>query len=199
MTFTVQLSQGAAIEVYAGLPAVDDYLFGSNSKGAAKYNALAANSDARKRLLVDATRYIDRKRWQGTRNGAGGTTLQFPRNDLTLDGVAINDADQLAIVNEAVCELVAVLAASQSAYSQADTSSNIAAMGAGSARVEFFKPTSTSDGSASELPTVVDELIGQWLSGGTGAAVSLGGSSVTASSASYSNFDNCGTDRNDPL
>lgn len=194
--YTETITGGQAIEVYAGLAKVDAYLNSSSSKGAKAYRALPAGGDDRKRLIIDATRFVDRHRWQGVANGADGTTLAFPRDGLTLDGDVAADADQLALVEQAVCELVAVFAASSSAYSAADTSSNIKALGAGKARVEFWGPTRTKDGTASKLPTVADELIGRWLaSGAAGAKLSLGGSS---SSDSCSNFSTS-TKRNEPL
>jgi hypothetical protein len=195
--YTVEINGGAAVEVYAGLDKVDAYLNNSSSKGAIAYRALTAGSDDRKRLIVDATRMVDRHRWQGTANGLDGTTLAFPRDDIELEGAAASDADQLALVEDAVAELVAILAVKSSTYSQADTGSNIKAAGAGKARVEFFGPTRTKDGSATKLPTVVHDLIGMWLaSQSPGAVGSIGGAS---SSSSESNFNPCSIKPREPF
>lgn len=195
--YTVEINGGAAVEVYAGLAKVDAYLNNSSTKGAIAYRALTAGSDERKRLIVDATRLVDRHRWQGTANGLDSTTLAFPRDDIEIDGEVASDADQLALVEAAVAELVALLAVKASTYSQADTSSNIKAAGAGKARIEFFGPTRTKDGSATKLPTVVHDMIGMWLaSQAAGGGVSIGG---TSSSSSTSNFNPCSVKPRDPL
>lgn len=195
--YTVEVNAGAAVEVYAGLTKVDAYLNNSSSKGAVAYRGLTAGGDDRKRLIVDATRLVDRQRWQGTANALGNTTLAFPRDDIEIDGEVASAADQLALIEDAVAELVALLAIKASTYSQADTSSNIKAAGAGKARIEFFGPTRTKNGTATKLPTVVHDLIGMWLaSQSTGGGVSIGG---TSSSSSTSNFNPCSVKPRDPL
>ncbi len=176
MTFTVTFSNGATVEVYGGLDACDAYLFTSSSDAAAAYLALAEDSDDRKRRLADATRYIERQRWKGTRSGAGGTTLAFPRTDLTeADGeTTASDGYQLARVAQAVFELAALIAEDPSALSEADQSSNIKRMKAGSAELELFGPTSVRAGTAATLPTVVQSLLGMWLLGAGLSAVAGG-------------------------
>lgn len=189
--YTVQVTGAAApVEVYGGLTACDEHLLYSDSEGAIAYTALS--TDARKKKLVDATRYIDRKRWQGTRNAAGGTTLAFPRDGLEdEDGETATDAYQLDLVARAAFELAAVLAVESSVASDPDQGSNVKAMGAGSARIEFFGPTSPRMGTASKLPTVVNELLGQWLAGagGISSTITAGGSSTGACDSSIFDGD----------
>jgi hypothetical protein len=190
--YTVSLTGGSApYEVYGGITACDDYLLGRSGAGAAAYRALVVGSDDRDRLLVDATRYIDRQRWKGTANADGGTTLAFPRDDLEdLDSTEATNAEQLALVEQAVFEMVAVIAADEEASSAADQGSNIAEMGAGSARLKFFSPTSPGRGTATKLPTAVHDLIGHWLAGaGSGASVSVAGAATGTCGNSY--FDAC--------
>lgn len=191
MTFTVTITGGSPIEVYGGLDACDAYLLASPSTGAAAYRALSAGGDDRKRLLVGATRYIDARRWRGTRNGADGTALSFPRDGLVdEDGEEASNAYQLDRVARAVFELVALAAEDSSTLAEADQGSNIKSMGAGSARLEFFSPTRTKDGTAKTLPTAVDLLIGQWLAGSTAAgSASIGG--VATGTCGDSHFDDC--------
>lgn len=202
MTFNVTVTGGSPVEVYWDLAGVDNYILGMIGKGATAYRALPANGDARKQLVITVTRYIDRHAWKGTAELAaapgGATTLQFPRSGLTKsDGSAWSEAEQLSLIQQAVGELVAYFAAKQSAVNDADTSQNIRAIGAGSARVEFFSPTSRQRGTATVLPTPAQDLIGQWLAGGGAVQVSTGGSS---SSSSCSNFSGDGTERRrDPL
>lgn len=195
---TVTVTGGTAREVYGGLTACEAYLLDKIGDGAAAFRSLLAGGDDRKRLLIEATRYIDRQRWQGEANADGGTTLAFPRDALTADGVAISNADQLALVEQAVFELVAILAGDPDVIASADQSVNIKSMGAGSARLEFFGPARLKDGSASKLPTVVQDLIGHWLAGAGGGSVIIGG--IATGTDGEPSFDNCdGYEREDPF
>lgn len=192
--YTVTIAGASApIEVYGGIVACDDYLLGAIGDGAAAYRALAAGGADRSRLLVAATRYIDRQRWKGARNGADSTTLAFPRDDLEdLDGTAASNAEQLALVSRAVFELVALLAGDPDIAGQADQGQNIKAMGAGSARLEFFSPTTARAGTATKLPTAVHELIGHWLAGaGSTTAGTSAAAGVATGTCGNSYFDNC--------
>lgn len=193
--YTVHIpGASAAVEVYGGLTACDDYMLEQPGAGAAAYCELEAGSADRMRLLIGATRRINRMRWRGTRNAAGGTTLAFPRDGLLLtDGTAADNAAQLALVSQAAFELVALAALDEEVLSAADQSDNIKAMGAGPARIEFFSPARVKDGTATVLPTAVHELIGHWLAGAGGAnasSSSVGGSSTSGGSTSI--FGECG-------
>ena len=180
-----------ATEVYLGLTELDNLVYEMSGEGADAYRALDPASDARKRLLIDATRYIDRQRWQGTRNAAGGTMLAFPRDDLEdEDGEAASNEYQLTRVGEAVARLVAIAALDPDVLTAADQSQNIKSMGAGSAKLEFFGSTSRRAGTATKLPTAVHELIGQWLAG-SGGAVGLSVAGVSTGTESDSFFDEC--------
>lgn len=201
MTFDVTIAGMAAEEVYLDLAGVKQRIAGMIGKGAAAYRALVADSDDQKRLLTAATRFIDEQGWQGVAllaAAADPTTLQFPRSGLKIKGVDIAEADQLALVQKAFCEIVAVFAAQASAAATADTSQNIRAIGAGTARVEFFSPTSIARGTATKLPTPAQNLIGMWLAAGGGAVVvSVGGSSAPST---CSNFPlDYGVKRRDPF
>ncbi len=190
MTFTVTVTSGTAREVYGGLTALDAYALDSDGEAAVAFRALTDDDD-RKRKLIAATRYIERKRWQGTANGDGGTTLAFPRDDLELNGEDASNADQLALVEEAVFELAMLGTVDESVFSAADQSSNVKSMGAGKARMEFFSPTKVGSG-ASKLPTVVNELIGQWLAG-SGEMPLVSGAPSSTGTECDSYFDTCDT------
>ena len=201
MTFQVQITGFEPEEVYLDLAGVNQRIAGMIGKGAAAYRALPADGDDRKRLLTAATRWIDEHGWQGDpllAAAADPTTLQFPRSGLKLRGVDATEAQQLDLVQKAFCEAVAIFAAKQSAAADADTSQNIRSMGAGSARVEFFSPTSIARGTATKLPTQVQNYIGMWLAAGGGAVqVSVGGSSASSSCSNFP-YDR-GVKRNEPL
>lgn len=190
MIFFETVTGGTPVEVYGGLAACVGYLNGESSAGAVAFRNLD-NDDERKRRLIGATRFIDRKRWKGTRNGADGTTLAFPRDDLLdVDGTTATNAEQLALVNQAVFELAALGAADPDVFSTADQGENIKSMGAGSAKLEFFSPTSPARGTASVLPTVIHELIGQWLAGGT-AVIGLSVGGVATGTSPDTHFTDC--------
>ncbi len=191
--YTVTLTGGSVpYEVYGGITACDDYILGLVGAGADAYLALAVGSDGRDRLLVQATRFIDRQRWLGIRNGFDGTTLAFPRDDLIdLDGTDASNAEQLALVSQAAFEMVAVIAEDNAAAASQDTGSNIKRMKAGSAELEFWGPTSARAGTATKLPTAVHELIGHWLYGGVTAGTGAAVGGVATGTCGNSYFDNC--------
>ena len=164
-------------EVYGGLPNAIAYLTALLGPNYTSWLALV--EDDRERTLVGATRYIDRQRWRGAANAFDSTTLQFPRSGITdTAGVAITNATQLAAVEKAVFELSALAASDPDIFAALDQGQNIRSMGAGSARLEFFSPTKTGDGTATKLPTIANDLIGQWLLGsGPGAAI-IGGTAT---------------------
>lgn len=185
--FTVTISGVVnPIEIYGGTAAAVDYLGSSSSDGAVAWTALAA--DARSRALVDATRFIDRQSWQGAADGQGGTTLKWPRTGVAnADGTAVDSTTVPAALVQAVFELAALIAVDASVQSAVDSGSNISAVGAGTARVSYFRPTSAATGNATVLPTVVNALVGQWLSSAVGR---FGGSVSTGTSQGSSCDDN---------
>lgn len=188
--YTETVTGGTAREVYGGLAACDAYLLDEVGAAAEAYRALDSDDDARKRLLISATRYIDDHVWLGTANGAGGTTLAFPRDDLEDDhGLAIGDAAQLARVERAAFKMAAILAQRKNAADDADQGSNVKSMGAGTGRMEFFAPTGADDGTASVLPVAVDRLIGLWLAGQAVDVATVG--PIATGSGDASNFDDC--------
>lgn len=191
MTFTATLTSGPAHEVYGGLTACDDYLFAAVSAGAKKYRALPANGDDRKRLLVQATRWIDDILSAGTPTGAGGTTLQVPMEGVTdAAGNAMSDADQLALAERATFEAVAILAADQDAALAADTGSNIKILDADGTKIEFFRPTSATDGTALAIPAILGRILGPLIAAAPAAASTafVGASNGTGAD---SRFDTC--------
>jgi hypothetical protein len=191
MTFTVTLAGGTPTEIYAGDTFIDKYVNEKIGAGAKKYRALPANGDDRKRLMIEATRLIDALAWQGAPSFAGSTTLQYPRTGLTnSDGTTVSDADQLALVAKVVGELVALAAADPDVVAAADAGSNLRGLGAGSARVDFFRPTSFQDGNATLLPVPVQRLIGKWLAIAS-ASVSAAAAPVSTGTNSCSDFDAC--------
>lgn len=183
MIFT-ELVTGATtpVEVYGGLAACADYLLSSSSDGAVAFRGLEA--DDQKRRLIDATRYIDALSWMGAPTGlAGGTptTLAFPRTGLVdAQGAPLDATNVPTLVVAAAFKMAGLIAADPSVTGNVDTGSNVESLGAGPARIAFFRPSSVLDGNATVLPTVINRLVGQWLAG-AGSAVP--GGVVTGGSA----------------
>ncbi|MDQ1446799.1 MAG: putative DnaT-like ssDNA binding protein [Acidimicrobiaceae bacterium] len=190
MTYSETITGGVPVEVYGGLAAADAYVTAKIGAGAKRYRRLIAakNGDERKRLLIEATRYLERLSWQGTRNGAGGTTLAWPRSGVTVDNVAVDPTTVPPAIVQAAFELVAVFAVDEDAAAAADQGSNVRVLDADGTRIEFFRSTSARDGSAGVLPVVVQQLIRKYLSGGGATVVVSGGSSGTGSDSA---FDDC--------
>lgn len=167
MTIFVELLTGDAtgFEVYGGLAACAHYLLAAVGDGPAAFRIAAP--DDQKRALITATRFIDSQFWQGLATRlAGGTptTLQFPRTGLTdVTGAPLDATNVPAQVVTAAFELAALISADPDIVAAVDSGSNVKALGAGPARIEFFRTTSLEDGNATTLPTVIDRLIGRWL------------------------------------
>jgi hypothetical protein len=203
MTYSVQLSgASAAVEVYGGLAACDDYLLAAVGKGAARYRALSAGGDERKRLLVAATRWIDALSFAGSATYAAGTTLAVPRSDVTLpDGSTMTALEQLQRVARATFEAVAALAVDADAASKLDTGSNIKSVGGeGAPTVEFWRPTSAADGTAPVLPIGITRALGPLLGGSVATASGVSGGAYAGGTSRASSFDDCDAhDRTGPF
>jgi len=194
MTFTVSITGvSSPIEVYGGLPACDDYVLTMIGDGADAYRALTANGDDRKRLLVGATRFIDRPSWQGVATLAGGTTLQWPRSGVVNpDGSPVDSASVPAAILQAVFELVALAATDPDVLSAFDSGNNVKKLDADGTSIEFFRPTSALDGTATVLPQVVNQLIGKWLATAL-ATADTGARGESFGTDGCSQFDDCDT------
>ncbi len=191
MTLYMVTPTGAGpIEVYDGSAACDAYLATAIGDGADAY--AAADPNTRLRLLVAATRFIDRQAWRGTANAAGGTTLQWPRSGI--DG--IDPATVPAVIVQAVFELVAILADDPDVQSAPDAGSNVESLGAGSARLSFFRPSSVGDGNATVLPPVINQLIGWLLATADPSLMSVAG--IATGTSACSDFGYCYACSGDP-
>lgn len=185
MAYTVSIAGVAPDpEVYAGLVKATAYIGGSFRPEAARWRGLA--EDDKERTLVDATRYVDERSWDGDAT-LSGTTLQFPRS-----GGAITDdaATQLAIVEKAVCELAMAIAADPTLPTAIDAGSNIKVLDADGARIEFFAPTSAVEGTAPRMPAIVQRLLGRYSAPANAGALPTGGGASFGTDGE-SAFDDC--------
>ncbi len=110
--------------------------------------------------LVSATRDLDRNNWINQKTVLS-QPLEFPRLNLTdKDGNDVLDNVVPLLMEEACYELALLILTDAAVQSSTGTGSNIKAVGAGSAKVEFFRPTA-----GTQLPSIVQELVGLWLEG----------------------------------
>lgn len=112
--------------------------------------------------LVEATRVFERQTWAGEKE-VPSQDLAFPRTGLTdKDGNSLTGAETLEIVKEAQFEYALVLINDVDALNTRDaTGSNIKQVGAGSAKIIFFKATK-----GSRFPLTVTDLLGDFFGGG---------------------------------
>lgn len=129
----------------------------------------ATSNDTKDHGLIEATRVFTRQTWAGTKEVAS-QDLPFPRTGLTdTDGVELTGAETLEVAKEASFEYALVLISKVSALNVRDaTGSNVKQVGAGSAKVVFFKGTK-----GSRFPLMVTDLIGSWF-GGDGTKINGG-------------------------
>lgn len=148
---------GNTYDVYADVPTADIYLLAD-----IQYSATwcAATSDTKSSALVSATRYLDSKNWQGDKT-SDVQPLEWPRDNVS--GVDNGTTPQEII--DASIILAAMTVADPTALSASNTTNNVKVAKAGSAMVENFKQSSKS---ITVFPSMVQNMIGQWLDGASG-------------------------------
>jgi hypothetical protein len=126
-----------------------------------------ADSGSRKKAHVSATRWLDRARWQGEKTDlVTPQPLEFPRIGLTdKDGNEVPSDSVPEVVEFACYELILYLLDDATLTQTPDSGSNLKRAKAGSAEVEFFRPT---QGGFPRFPTEAHELIRYFLEGASG-------------------------------
>lgn len=159
----VQVSIGANnYESYADVATADTYL-----EADLRLDAIwdAATTDDKTRALVSATRILDRQRWVGepTQPFPGTQPLAWPRTGVT----GFTDTEIPTQVVNACITLAALFIETPTLAQEGSTGSNIRRVQAGTAQVEFFRPTG-----GTRFPDIVQELLVGLLSStiGSGAA-----------------------------
>ena len=149
---------------------------------ASRYVAWAALSDDQKKInIVTASRRLDRLNWKGTlTDPTTPQPLAWPRDSVGVSG--LDDGETPQAVLDACAFLAGDLALDSSEADKLNQGKNIKAVGAGSARVEFFKPT---DGPKLKGPIL--ELLRQYLEGGVLSTAGNHATNITG----LSSFDDC--------
>lgn len=145
---------------YGSRAEADTYF--SDSLRAAEWDAIT--NSTKDQGLIEATRVLERQTWAGEKE-TPSQDLAFGRTGLTdNEGVTLTPAETLEVAKEAQFEYAIYLIAKPGALNTRDaTGSNIKQVGAGSAKVAFFKHTK-----GSRFPLMVTDLIGQWFGGDRG-------------------------------
>lgn len=154
MSEVVTLTTGASATIYGTLANATAYISLMTGDVYTAWRALTLPDD-QKRTLVTATRYLDRRTWNADTAGSFATR------------------DAIPAFQSACYELAAIAASDPGVLSALETGSNIKTAGAGSAHVEFFRPTSVAAGTSSPLPDIVQQLVGSYL--GSGSITVIGG------------------------
>lgn len=164
------------VPTFGGLVAAKDYLNASSSPGADAFAALA-DDNARKKRLVDAKRFLDSLGWR-----------------------SIDDADAAEAAVDmlnASYEMAGLIAADNEATAAADAGNNVAELTAKGVGIKYFRPTSLAAGTATQLPTVIQRLVGKYLatSDPSVAAAAAGMSNGTTENSHFENCDALGLAR----
>lgn len=199
---TVTVTGGAPIEVYTTLTAIDAELNARIGDGPKAWRKLmasdstAGNDDGRSRVAVEATRFFNALSWQGTSNGTSGTTLAWPRSNVFIAGLAVDPTVDPPAIISGFFEACGLIAADPSFLTALDSGSNVKSLGAGTGRLEFFRPTSAQDGNATVLPVSLNRLIGRYL-GSADPSVAAASSGSSSGTNPCSDFDRCDVDNLD--
>lgn len=167
------------VNTYSVYALTSDPVADANEYFAARLGSSAWTEDAeandKKSALVSAVRFIDRAViWSGTKTVVS-QPLEWPRDSAACNGTAVDDGTTPDDFATAEFEQALILLQDATAQDSAGTGSNIKAVTAGSAKVEFFTGTVGTSGDT-RLPVVVNDLVGCYIA----SLGSLGGSFGTS-------------------
>jgi hypothetical protein len=171
MSEATTLTSGQSATIYGSFAAASDYAATMFGPTYAAWRAL--QPDDQKRTLIAASRFFDAQGWDPATAGT------------------MADRDAIAAFPQASYELAVMIADDPTVLQTQDQGTNVRAVGAGSARVEFFNPTSAASGTAPLLPPPIMRLVGRYLAlsvismGGAPESQAAGCSSPFASTAEY--------------
>lgn len=159
-----------------GTRAEADAYFEDSLRKEVWYSFTASKRD---QSLIEATRILERIPYRGTKTSPS-QALEYPREGLfDINDIALTGTEALAVMKEAEFEYAIFLLGKPSAINETDSSgkANVKSAGAGSAKVEFFRPQKSI-----RFPLSIRELIGSFISGAgslTATVVSGAGGTTT--------------------
>lgn len=154
-------------DVYITVEEADEYLAGQIS--ATAWRALTGQDD-KARAIISATRLIDRQLWQGEKTDPDQVHA-FPRTGLTYpdSGDAVDSASVPQEVLDATAELASALIDGSAVQdSLTPLGSNVQSLKAGSVSISYFRAELLD-----RFPVIIQELLGFWLAGAVGLALSI--------------------------
>lgn len=122
---------------------------------------IAATAATQAASLVEVARMLNRQSWAGAVT-VDGQALAWPRQNVTVGGVAVDSATVPGNVMLASYELAAAVLADPTIVDKTDETQNIASLQAGSVSISYFRPTP-----GARFANVVQELLAPYLSGST--------------------------------
>lgn len=126
-----------------------------------------ATADQKAQGLVTAFRMINRgPRFSGTKT-VDSQEGEWPRNSATCNGAAVTDGTTPDDIANGQFELALALLSDATIQDSPGAGSNVRVAQAGSARVEFFRPTIGSIGRDTRYPQVVHEILSCYFAGST--------------------------------
>lgn len=164
MSEVIQLSTGEQETIHGTFVAAKAYIAMQFGETYDAWIALAAigavtADDRKKKTIATAVRYFNAQAW-----GADADTFA--------------KRDAIAAFATAEYELAVMIAADPSVVAAADQGSNIRAVGAGGANVEYFNPTTDS---APLLPPILMRMVGRYLAASSDVPMTGGGQSGSCS------------------
>ncbi|QNN99838.1 hypothetical protein P67b_00079 [Ruegeria phage Tedan] len=172
MSLTTIVINGQNYIAYASVAEADARLAVDPVRGA----AWALLTDDQKGInLVAATNRLDLENWSGEKQDPAQLN-EWPRTNVFCDGEAVADGIIPPELENGTILLAGSIAINATASSAGTGPSNISRVGAGSARVDFFRPQTSTNFALSQQNPDVFALVRCLFDGAAGAAVGLGGS-----------------------
>lgn len=162
---------GVEFPVYATVMEANAYMTGTYNNS--DWFSVTTDSETKARLLITATRILDRQLWRGEPTGLSGQQLVWPRTGI--EGVA---EDDIPVEMEYACIELAnlLLGGSDVETNRRPGVQTIQSLKAGSVALTYFRDAEGAFTQSARFPTTVQELIGKYLMGGAG---SIGGAKGT--------------------
>ena len=145
----------------------------------------ALTDDVKGQYLVAATRRLDLEAWSGTKV-SDSQAAAWPRTGATCSGTAVTEADVPQAVENATILLAGSMALDSSVAEMGSERSNIKAVKAGSARVQFFRGRSAL-ALRTQAPTAYSLI--RCLLAGASASVGFGCATGTSAVSSFTDAD----------
>lgn len=140
MTISTITISAVNYTAYASVAEADAYLAVDPTRSA---TWAALSTDVKGQYLVAATRRLDQLDWAGTKTGDEDTQDNaWPRTGVAYkDGTAVSDSEVPQAVEDATVLLAGSIALTPAQSNAGTSGSNQKRLKAGSAEIEFFRPT----------------------------------------------------------